>query len=52
MLVNEINSKELICENKAIKISDEAKDLLMKLLEKNPSQRISCENALNHHWIQ
>jgi len=52
MLVNEINSKELNFESKNTKISDEAKDLLTKLLDKNPSQRISCETALNHPWIQ
>ena len=32
-------------------ISEEAKDLLSKLLEKNPSKRISAVEALEHPWI-
>ena len=33
-------------------ISDEAKDLLSKLLEKVPSKRISAIEALEHPWIK
>jgi len=33
-------------------VSDSAKDLIMKLLEKDPSKRITSENALCHDWIK
>lgn len=33
-------------------ISFEAKDLLMKLLEKNPNKRFSAIQALEHKWIK
>lgn len=33
------------------KISGSAKFLILKLLEKDPSKRISAEDALNHPWI-
>jgi len=33
-------------------ISDSAKDLIMKLLEKDPSRRITSEGALCHDWIK
>jgi len=32
-------------------ISDEAKDLVRRLLDINPATRISAEQALNHPWI-
>ena len=34
------------------KISKEAKDLILKLLEKNPNNRISAFDALQHPWIK
>ena len=34
------------------KISKEAKDLISKLLIKNPAQRITCENAMKHSWFE
>lgn len=33
-------------------ISEDAKDLLRKLLEKNPFKRISAKGALKHAWIK
>ena len=35
-----------------IKLSNNAKDLIKKLLEYNPSKRITAKNALNHPWFQ
>ena len=32
-------------------ISEECKDLLMKLLLKDPKKRISLDNALKHKWF-
>jgi len=34
------------------KISKEGKDLISKLLIKNPAQRITCENAMKHAWFE
>jgi len=34
------------------KISKEAKDLIQKLLIKNQAQRITCDNAMKHHWFE
>ena len=34
------------------KISKEAKDLILKLLDKNPNNRISAFDALQHPWIK
>ena len=33
-------------------ISTEARDLVEKLLEKDPNRRISLVDALNHEWIR
>ncbi|CDW85720.1 serine threonine protein kinase [Stylonychia lemnae] len=33
-------------------VSDEAQDLLLKLLEKNPEQRLSAREALQHPWFK
>jgi serine/threonine protein kinase len=33
-------------------VSDEAKDLLRKLLEEEPKNRVSAEQALNHPWFE
>jgi serine/threonine protein kinase len=32
-------------------VSPEAKDLLMRLLQKDPTKRISTKQALNHKWF-
>ena len=32
-------------------ISDEAKDLLKKMLKKNPDKRISSSDSLKHPWF-
>ncbi|CAD8156509.1 unnamed protein product [Paramecium octaurelia] len=34
------------------KISNEAKDLVMKMIEKDTKKRISAKDAMNHPWIQ
>ena len=34
------------------KISDEARDLLKGLLNKNPNKRLTIEQILNHPWLQ
>ena len=33
-------------------VSDEAKDLVTKLLKYDPNERISALDAINHPWIQ
>lgn len=33
-------------------VSDDAKDLIQKLLRKNPSERYTAEQAYHHRWIQ
>jgi serine/threonine protein kinase len=33
-------------------ISDEAKDLISKLLERQADMRFTAEEAFNHPWIQ
>ena len=32
-------------------ISEKAKDLLMKMLNRNPNQRLSAEQVINHDWL-
>jgi serine/threonine protein kinase len=32
-------------------VSEEAKDLLSRMLEKDQRVRISCEGALRHPWL-
>ena len=32
-------------------VSDEAKDLIQNLIQKDPSKRLTAEQALNHDWI-
>ena len=36
---------------KVEKISDEARDLLKGLLNKDPKKRLTCEQILNHPWL-
>ena len=33
-------------------VSDQCKDLISKLLDKDPQRRISLDNALKHKWFQ
>jgi len=40
---------DLVCWKK---ISDDCKDLIQNLLEKDPKKRITLENALKHRWFQ
>ena len=54
---NDILWKNKVCEIsydfkvKGLKVSDLAIDLLKKMLAKDPTQRISAEQALKHEWI-
>jgi len=54
---NEILWKNKVCDIKFefketnLKVSDLAIDLLKKMLAKDPTQRISAEQALQHEWI-
>lgn len=34
------------------KVGEKAKDLLKKLLEKDPNRRLSAADALNHPWFE
>jgi len=34
------------------KVTKNAKDLISKMLEKDPFKRISADEALNHPWIK
>ena len=34
-----------------MRVSQPAKDLVLKLLERDPTKRLSAEEALNHPWI-
>jgi serine/threonine protein kinase len=36
----------------ALALSDSAKDLIRKMLDKDPRSRISVEEALDHPWIR
>ena len=56
------NAKEIIYKNRRSILPDcfervlanysrEASDLLLKMIEKLPSKRLSAEQALNHEWF-
>ena len=51
-LVYEINNADVDEEINNLKISKECKDLLFKLLNKNPNYRIKIEDALKHKYFQ
>ena len=52
-LNKEIDRKEIKIpeNNEMIKISEECRDILKKLLKKNPYERIKWEEFFNHEWI-
>jgi len=55
--MNEILLKNRLCEisyppKHWDKISDNARDLCQKLLEKDPAKRLSAEDSLKHPWFQ
>jgi calcium-dependent protein kinase len=54
IICQKIISEEIDYENntKIRALSPESIDLLKKLLEKNPDDRISATEALEHHWIK
>ena len=33
------------------RVSDQARDLIIKMIAEDPNQRISAKEALNHPWI-
>ena len=32
-------------------VSEESRDLMMKMLQKNPNKRLTAEEVLDHHWF-
>lgn len=49
--INNNNNKKVIFNDNLNKISDDAKDLLKKLLEINPKKRYDVNQVLEHSWI-
>jgi len=48
-----VKTRKINFESKILKhVSNEGKDLLKKLLERNPKKRISASEALEHPWIK
>ncbi|XP_047448691.1 serine/threonine-protein kinase Chk2 [Mugil cephalus] len=47
-----ISGKFTMVQSKWRNVSDQAKDLVQRLLVVDPSQRMSIEDALQHPWIQ
>jgi serine/threonine protein kinase len=51
-LINEIQNKEIVfTDSKFNFVSPEAKDLISRLLEKNPAKRLACKDAIHHRWF-
>lgn len=50
-IIKKIQSKELEFMDD-VEISESAKDLLKLMLEKNPQERITAQDALKHEWIK
>merc|ERR1712137_1439930 len=46
-----LNKKLNLTHPKWAKVSDDAKDLIAKLLVKDPEKRITLEGALKHRWF-
>ena len=51
ILINLIFSKKRLVFPKQPAISDKLKDLVNKMLEKNPDHRISIDEIAEHPWI-
>lgn len=47
-----INDKNISSEPALLGLSEEAKDLLFKMLNRNYYKRISASEALSHPWFQ
>ena len=46
-----IIEKEITINHKELGISKECEDLIIKMLKKDPAQRISMSEILEHKWI-
>lgn len=52
IIKNIIDCKYELQDDFWIQISEDARDLVSKLLMKNPDDRISLKDALEHPWIK
>jgi serine/threonine protein kinase len=50
-MFQQIKSGKVLFPSKRVKISDNAKDLIIKLLDKNPYKRLKDKEIRNHPWF-
>lgn len=50
-LKKQIIEKEIIIDKKIANVSEECLDIMLRMLSKDPSKRISIEEILEHPWI-